>query len=89
MDVFAAGTAHTAQSLPEQQKHMPVEFGRTLHVATLPVLPHQVGHVVAGDNTPPLQVPLVPHDQDGHVACAQHPGEEKRHRMRGKTPVVI
>lgn len=73
--MLTAAAADSTYGLTEQQQDVPVELGRALHIAALPALAHQVGHVVPGDDAPSLQVPLVAHDQDGGLRRSQQPSD--------------
>lgn len=75
MHVFTAGTAYAPQSLTEQQQNVPVELGRALHIAALPALTHQIGHVVARDDPASLKIAFVAYDQDRRLCCTHHPVE--------------
>lgn len=78
--VLAARAADALEQLAEEQQDVPVVLGRALHVAALPRLAHQVGHVPARDHAAALQVPLVAHDDDGRLRGADHPAERREGR---------
>lgn len=67
-----------AQQLFEEQDHVPVKLGRALHVAALPGLLDQDRHGPARHEALPLQIPLVAHHQDWHLAAAAFPAGNKR-----------
>lgn len=75
-----------AQQLFEEQDDVPVVSGRALHVAALPGLLHEQGEGPAGRETLSLQVPFVPHYDDGRfadVACPRKEGTRRRFRFGG------
>lgn len=78
VDVLATGTPHALEEFTEKQEDVPVVLGRALDVAALPGLFHQVGDVPAGDDPAFLEVPLVPHDNDGGVRGADDPVRRSR-----------
>lgn len=73
VNVFAPGASHIAESLSEQQKNMPVELCRALHISALPVLSDQVRYAVPGDDATSLQITFVAHNQNRSVAGAHDP----------------
>lgn len=69
-----------AQQLFEEQDDVPVVSGRALHVAALPGLLHEQGESPAGCEALSLQVPLVPHHDDGGFADVARPRKEGTRR---------
>lgn len=77
--VLAHAPCHgDAQQLLEEQDHVPVKFGRALHITAFPGLLHQDRHCPARHEALPLQISLVAHHEDWHLAAAAFPAGAKR-----------
>lgn len=80
--VLAHASCHSdAQQLFEEQDYVPVELGRALHVTTLPGLLHQDWHCPARHEALSLQISLVAHNQDWHLAAAAFPAGARERKM--------